>query len=429
MPKLRLNPRRVFISTGEVSGDMIGAYLAGELKKLRPELSICGSGGQRMAGAGVEVIFNSNHLGSVAFTEPLQTVPGLIRLFTAIRRHVLREPPGAAVLIGNDLFNALLARWFKSHGIPAIAYFPPQVWVWRAVARPIARSYDLILASFPEEESVYAQAGGCVDFVGHYLVDLIEPATPARRLRARELLGLTGSSTLLALLPGTRRHELEYLTPVLLGAASQLLAWDSGLRFVLPVAESSHRDDLARQIEKFNLKSAVQLTEDSRLTMTACDLLLLASGTATLEAALLGIPMVIVYRVSSWSMVGIRLVIQAGLIQSETVGLPNLVLQQDVVPELRQARATAQNLALQAKALLNNRTAQGTMTDRLSLVASTLGGKGGLNRAARRICAVLEREEALLPGSACGCGAAHVAPQDSGCHSIAQGRGISKGGQ
>lgn len=410
---------QLLISTGEVSGDVIGAYLAAELRSVLPELSIFGSGGHRMANAGVELIYHSNHLGSVAFTEPLRTIPGLLRLFRTIRRRVRQHLPRAAVLIGNDLFNTLLARWLKRQGVFTISYFPPQIWVWRAVVRPIARSYDLILASFPEEAAVYAEAGGRVDFVGHYLVDRIDPITPDLRSRARKSLGFHESQTLLALFPGTRRHELEQLAPVLLGAAERLQSADPSMRFVLPIAEPDHREYLAGQIEKHGLTAAVLLTDDNRMAMAASDLLLLASGTATLEAALMGIPMVIVYRVSAWSMLGIRSVIRLGLIKSEIVGLPNLILQPDAVPELRQRKATAKNLAHQARMLLNDPRAQREMKDRLSGIAGILGGKGALALAAARISQAVGSTAALtgpaLADDASTVLSADAMPQKNGC--------------
>src|SRR5512140_2376780 len=144
-------PLRIFISTGEVSGDVVGGLLARRILEDRPGTLLFGVGGSRMSEAGVSVDFPANHLGTVGVSEAFAKLPGFCRLAASIRRRVRRDPPDAAVLIGNDIFNVVLGRWLRSKGVATVSYFPPQVWIWGAIARQISRSFDLILSSFPDE--------------------------------------------------------------------------------------------------------------------------------------------------------------------------------------------------------------------------------------------------------------------------------------
>ena len=179
-----------------------------------------------------------------------------------------------AVLIGNDVFNSLLARWLKARGVTTIAYFPPQVWLWGALARSITRGYDVMLTSFPEEQSVYERANPSIDvtFVGHYLVDELSQTTPRARSEARACLGLDPRARIVGLLPGSRIQEVRSFTPVLLAVAHRLLERDSAIRFVLPIAEPDQGSGVTEQVRRRNLEDRVTLCESSREAMKASDL-------------------------------------------------------------------------------------------------------------------------------------------------------------
>ena len=376
----------ILVSTGEVSGDVIGARLAEELRELSPGIQLTGVGGGRMKRAGVEILFDTNHLGSVGITEPLATIPGIVRSFTRVHRHVLRKPPQAAVLIGHDMFNILLARWLRSRRVPTVAYFPPQVWVWRAGARPIAASYDLVLTSFREEHDVYRQAGASVVFVGHYLRDLPE-VSPEMRRTARESLRLEPQGRVIGLFPGSRHHEVRALGPILLDTAKRMLARDASLKFILPVADPSLADRLRGMVTSRALAGHVELLADSRSAMSASDVVLLCSGTATLEAALMGIPMVIVYRVSPLTRAVVRALLWTRVLTTERTGLPNLLAGREIVPELLHSQARPETIEEATWPLLTDADRIAQMRRDLATVVDQLGEPGAIRRAAREVLA------------------------------------------
>ena len=365
---------KIFLSAGEVSGDVVGARIASEILRLAPEAAIAGVGGARMAAAGVEIDFATNHLGTVGISEALVSIPGFLRVYAGIRRRVVRDPPDVALLVGNDIFNVLLGRWLRMRGIPTVSYFPPQPWIWRSLARPISRSFDLVLASFPEEGRVYGATGVPTRFVGHYLCGALRPATPAERDATRLRLGIPGDGPVIGILPGSRPIEIRRLAPVLLDAAAGILKQRPDSRFLLPLSEPLYAEGLMREIEARHLRARVTIARSGPESLPACDLALVVSGTASLEAALLGVPMVIVYRVSPFTIGIVRSAIRLGLMDSETVGLPNLVLGRPVVPEIVQERLQPAAVERAALALLDDPGAVRAMRAALGEVAARIRG-------------------------------------------------------
>jgi lipid-A-disaccharide synthase len=389
---------KVFISTGEVSGDLVGARVAAEILALSPDAKIFGVGGRRMAAAGVTLDFGTNHLGTVGITEPLTALPALARAFWKIRRRVRTDRPEAALLIGNDVFNVLLGRWLKSRGIPTISYLPPQTWIWRSLARPISKSFDVILTSFPAEQEVYARAGGHAEFVGHYLADGLARPSREEQSAARRILGLDARRTVVGLLPGSRFHEVRPLARVELDAAAAMLARDPSLQFVLPVADPVYRGFLEREIARRGLSDRVALCDDSHAAMRASQLLVVASGTATLEAALIGVPMIIVYTVSAFTMAVVKTCIRLGLMDSETMGLPNLLAGTEFVPELRNRLATAPRVVSEALSILADDGRRRAIDEGLRRVASLgVGAGGSVRRVAEAVVALAEPTESVPP--------------------------------
>jgi len=336
-----------------------------------------------MAEAGAQLVVGTTDFGVVGLFEVLKFIPRLFRVFGKIREAVKQEQPKLAVLIGYEGFHVPLARWLRRKGIYTVSYLPPQVWLWGAVARPIARSYDEILAVVPDEVTVYERAGGKVTFVGHYLKDRIPPRySSENQAEIRKDLGLEPGATVVALLPGSRRVEIELLTPVLLATARRLLASRPGMQFVLPVAEPRYRRVILQHIETAGLDGRIVLTDNGLKAMAASQLVLLASGTAALEAALLALPMVIVYRLS-WMTVGAVRILQAlRIIRYDLIGLPNLLLHKKIVPELHQGQATPERAAGAAEALLDNRERYEAMRAGLIKIRSQLGEEDSNQKAA-----------------------------------------------
>ena len=402
MPRETATAYRVLMSAGEVSGDAAGARVAAALRQRCPEVRLCGLGGRRMREAGVEIDFDTNRLASVGISEPFTTLPALAAAVRAVRRRLRGAPPDAALLIGNDLFNVVLARVLRRRGVPAISYFPPQVWLWKVFARPIARSFDSLLTCFGEEQEVYSGHGVPAAFVGHYLCDELTPVTAAARGAAQAALGLLGldgsrGGSVVGLLPGSRQHEIRALLPALLDAAAILSQGDPRLAFVLPVAEPRLAAEIAAAIATRGLSGRVVLAEGSHQAMRASDLLLVASGTASLEATLLRVPMVILCRISRASLGTVRLSQRLGLLATTRVGLPNLLLRRAAVPEILQRAVTGAAVAAAAAELLSQPERRAAQIAALAEAAGQVSGEGAAGRVAEW---VLQRAAQGAPAAA-----------------------------
>ncbi len=365
---------RIMFSTGEVSGDCAASWLAQALFARCPQAELFGVGGSHMAQAGVRVLLETSHLGSVGLTEPMATVPGLLRSFLTLRRAVADTTPDVAVLVGHEIFNWLLAWYLALKKVPTVCFFPPQIWLWGSILRVIAPVYTAILSSFPQEHELYQRSGGQSHFVGHYLCDLLKERNAADGRSARLALGLESDELVVALLPGSRVLEIRQLTPLLLGVARRLREADQRIRFVLPIADRAYAEVLEKQVKAAGLAKLIRLTDDSRIAMQAADLAVMASGTASLEAALLGLPTVVVYRISRTSMFAVRLARLLGLISARFVGLPNLIHGREVVPEFRQHRAGVDRVARKALQILLEPKLKEQMCRDLSLVRPALAG-------------------------------------------------------
>jgi lipid-A-disaccharide synthase len=373
----------IFVSAAEISGDIAGAYLVTALRQACPQVRAFGCGGQRMAEAGARLVVGTTDFGVVGLFEVVGFIPRLFRAFSKIKEAIRQEKPRVAVLIGYEGFHVPLARWLRHKGIYTVSYLPPQVWLWGALARPIAHSYDEILAVVSDEVTVYRQAGGRVTFVGHYLKDRIPSRLDAQeRCASRKKLGLKESGIVVALLPGSRRVEIELLTPVLLGAARLILAAQPDIRFVLPVAAGCYRELIDQQVTTHGLNGAVVLADDGQEAMAASQLALLASGTAALEAALLGLPMVIAYRLSRLTVATVRALQIFRVIRYDRIGLPNLLLSKEVVPELHQHQACPERVADAALTLLTNRAKYAEMKTSLLEIRALLGPDHSSQKAA-----------------------------------------------
>lgn len=391
----RSDPIKIFVSTGEISGDIAGAALARAIQRYRPGTLVFGTGGSRMMDAGVRVEFQTSDLGVIGLWEVMAIIPRIIGLVARIRKLVHREKPDLALLIGYEGLNVPLAWCLRWKKIATVSYFPPQVWIWRALARPLARSFDRILTSFPEEQRVYESAGGPATYVGHHLCDQLRAVTPHERVEARRRAGLKQNGHVVGLLPGSRLQEVKWMAPVLLDAAGKLAQRDASIRFMLPIADSRHADLVRHDVDKRQLTQLVIVSEDSHEAMRACDLVLLASGSASLEASLLGVPMVVIYRVSALTAPIVRLLQFLNVIQYQYVGLPNLLLKRPVVPELHQRKAQGRELAAEAWSLLQDEHRRRRMREQLLGIAELFGEANSADKAAGIIVTLAEKNRSL----------------------------------
>jgi len=368
---------------GEASGDLHAASLARELKSLLPQTEILGMGGERMAEVGVRLLAHCSSSSVVGSVEAVGMLGSLFRSFCVLRTALASETPNLLVLIDFPDFNLLLARVAKKRGIPIVYYISPQIWAWRGGRlRTMRRLVDLVLVILPFEEEIFRQARMEAHFVGHPLLDLVKPSLSREEVRSR--LGITRERTLIGLMPGSRLMEVRRHLPLMLESADLLTQRHPKLCFVVSQAETVEDAELDGFLSQRHSKWRVWKGRPYDL-MNACDFLLVASGTVTLEAGLLGIPMVIIYRLSWFSaLVGRR------LMRVPNLGLINLLLGREVAPELLQGRADPRRIAQVIDGYLQEPERREAMRRDLLSVRSRLGEPGASRRAALHIVRFLE---------------------------------------
>jgi lipid-A-disaccharide synthase len=370
------NPR-VLLVAGEASGDAHGADLVNALKGQAANVEVFGVGGQYLREAGMRTLVDTAAIAGMGLFEARDKLKALVRTYRQLTSILRTEPPDVLVLIDFPEFNLRLAKIAKRVGVRVFYYISPQVWAWRKRrVYTIARRVDRLAAVFPFEPAFYTAHGCAVDFVGHPLVDRVQPT----RSRAETLqrYGLDPTRRTVALLPGSRAQEVRYLLEPLLGATALL---GNSYQFVLAVASTLNATDLRAQVEQYR----VPLVQgDTYNLLHAADLALVASGTATLETALLERPMVIVYRLAPLTYALARLIVRVPFI-----GMPNLIAERRVVPELIQREVTPVRIAAEARQLLENPQAYRLTQEGLREVRRRLGPGGAAERAARLVLDML----------------------------------------
>jgi len=373
---------RLLISSGESSGELYAAELVRELRLLDPTLAVFGLGGDRLAAEGASLVAHVRDLAVVGLLEVLSHLPRIKGIFDALVARAERERPDLAVLIDYPDFNLRLARALHARGIPVVYYVSPQVWAWRkGRIRAIRETAKAMLVIFPFEEELYRKAGVPVEFVGHPLVDLVRPA--ADRAAFLASAGLDPARPVVAVLPGSREREVAMNLPPLAGAVARLGAQDASLQFLVAVAPALER---ARLETAFAGTPARLVQGQTHAALGAAELGLVASGTATVEAALLGTPMLVVYRVSTLTyLLGRRFV------SVPHFAMANLIAGKRVVSELIQGDFTAERVAHEALTLLRDPERRARMREELLEVRRRLGAAGASSRAARAVFDVFRR--------------------------------------
>ena len=371
----------VFIIAGESSGDMHGAALVQQVLRLDPDVRFRGIGGPKLAAAGAELFLDITEHAAVGVMEALYSARQLIGAYRMICRRLKEDRPDAIVLIDFPDFNLRVARHARRLGVKVIYYISPQIWAWRTGrVRQIERTVDHMLVIFPFEVGFYATHGVRAEFVGHPLIDRLA-GVPARQ-EARQALGLDAGATVIGLLPGSRCKEIEALLPMMLDAAGRLRAERPELCFILGAAPG--REDLIRSMAGSH---GVQIVEDNtHAAMSASDAVMIASGTATVEAMILNVPMVVTYRVSLGTYLAF-----AWLMKVSRFAMPNIIAGREIVPELMQWDATAENLHRTAAAMLAPDRLEQARAD-LAGATAKLGGGGASEKAARSVVRALNAD-------------------------------------
>lgn len=373
-------PLKIALVAGEASGDILGAGLMQAIKARHPDAQFIGVGGPRMQAEGLDSYFPMERLAVMGLVEVLGRLPELLKRRRRLIRTLIDEQPDVFIGIDAPDFNLGVELKLRQAGIRTVHYVSPSVWAWRQKrVLKIQRACDLMLTLFPFEAQFYEAQQVPVCFVGHPLADAIP--LEADRAAARAALGLPEQGGVVALLPGSRGGEVERLGSLFLDAAERLRALRPGLRFVLPCANAERRAQLEAMLAGREL--AVSLLDGrSHEALAACDAVLIASGTATLEALLFKRPMVVAYRVAPLTYRILR-----RLVKSPYISLPNLLATRLLVPELIQEAATPDALAASLAPLLDDGAVQ---TEGFDAIHRTLR-RGASARAAEAVLQLLER--------------------------------------
>ncbi len=380
-----MKPKKVMMVTGEASGDLHGAHLLEAIRQIDPGIQFFGMGGEALRRTGMNLLYHNQSLSVVGITEVLLKLRSIRKALRGLKQALDLEKPDLVILIDFPDFNLRLAKFASRRGIPVFYYISPQVWAWRSGrVRLIARWVKKMVVFFAFEVPIYKAAGVDVEWVGHPLLDVVKPTLS--KDDALQRLGLDPRKRTIGLLPGSREREVERLFPILLATAHLLQKEIPGLQFVIPLASSLPKTTLSPWMKKTLLpvKVVEGLTYD---VMNLSELLIMSSGTATLEAAILGKPMVIIYKLSSLSYWIGRM-----LVHVDHIGLVNLVAGKRIAPELLQKDATPEKIAKESLRILNDRDLLRAMTESMIEVRQSLGEPGAVQRAARIVLAMLQNK-------------------------------------
>jgi len=384
---------RIMISCGEASGDLYAGALATEIRRLDPDVEIVGFGGDRLRAAGARLLGDYRGFAVTGLAEAVRVLPRAWRMLRRLARSAATDPPGVFVAVDFPDFNFRLARALRRLGVPVVYYVSPQLWAWRSGRMATMKALaSKVLVIFPFEEALYRQAGVPVEFVGHPLMDLMPPL-PSRESLLGEI-GMRPDAPTVALMPGSRVNELTAILPTLADAARLIAKTVPGVQFVVARApDLNDRLFLAIQGDAWRGGPPVAIIEGrTDAVLAAADMVVTASGTATVQTAVHGKPMVIVYRLSP-----LTYHLGRHFVKVDTYGMVNLVAGRRIVPELIQDDFTAQAVATEAIGLLTDQTRREAISAALAEVRARLGGSGASARAA---VAVLNMAHARRAGPA-----------------------------
>lgn len=379
--------QRILIVTGEASGDLLASHLVQAMRAADPALSISAMGGEKLREAGAEIIVDISRHAVMGITEVIGHLGTLYGIFRKLKLILKRDRPDLLILVDYPDFNLRLAGVAKKHRIPVFYYVSPQIWAWRTGRiGQIAASVSTMVVVFPFELPLYREAGVDAHFVGHPLLDIVKVSRS--REENRKHLGLLPGRTVIGLLPGSRISEVKRILPPMLEAARRLSRERKDLQFIIPVAPGLHKAELENLTG--DDAAAVTLVDNSIYdVIDSSYLVIVASGTASLETALLAKPMVIVYRMSPVSYRIARL-----LVKVPHIGMANIIAGKKVVPELIQEQASGKRIAAEAARLITDTRYYGDMRTELELIKKKLGEPGASERAARIALTLLKRRPA-----------------------------------
>ena len=376
---------KILISAGEASGDIHAAAVTAALKKIDSAVEVFGMGGDALRAAGGEVLFDIKDHGVMGFVEVIKKLPDLFKLRSDFARVMDERKPDCLVVVDYPGFNMKLAKVAHDKGIPVVSYIAPSAWAWnKGRAKNVAKIVDKVACIFPFEYDVYKEAGAPVEFVGHPLLDIVKPAW--ERTEAEAWVGKQPGHPLVLLMPGSRLMEIEKMLPNLLAGAKLLKKQLPEVQFAMPRAGTIPLELLQSKIKASGLD--IKITEGHNYDLfSVADLALATSGTVTLEAALCGLPSIIVYRTSA-----LNAFIARRVINIPNIGLPNIVAGRQILPELLQEDFTPANVAKTAVELLAPERRPQLEAD-LAFMKARLGEPGAVKRVAQLILRIAEEKK------------------------------------
>jgi len=373
---------KVMIVAGEASGDVHGAYLVQAMKEMMPNVSFCGVGGHKMQQAGVKLLANVSDLAVMGLVEVLGRLKSILGIMAVLKRILDADRPHLLILIDYPGFNLKLAKAAKRRGVKVLYYISPKVWAWRrGRVKTIRQTVDHMALIFPFEEDIYRKAGVPATFVGHPLLDEIEVRKTIDEIKHE--FDLEADKTTVALLPGSREGEVHRILPVMVQAAKILADRFPAIQFVLPVAHTLPSGLISGIFSHAGIMIRL-VTGRTHEVLTASDVAVVASGTASLETALLVKPMVIVYKVSP-----LTYFLGKMIVRIRHAGLPNIIAGRTIVPELIQKDFTPQRVADEITLILKDRQVRNRMIHDLMALKKRLGESGASRRTGRLACSML----------------------------------------
>lgn len=383
------NAKNILIVTGEASGDLHGSNLIKKLLAIDPSLRVYGVGGKKMREVGVEIVFDAGELAVVGISEVLRKAPSIFKAYKKLKKTLDSDRPDLVILIDYPGFNLRFAKEVKKRDIPIVYYISPQVWAWRkGRSQKIAELVDKMLVIFPFEVPIYEKYEMDVAYVGHPLLD--EVKCRFNKEEILENLNLNPEATTVALIPGSRDEEITRLLPVMYEAASLIKEKIPDVQFVLPIANTLNLQFVRRFIEDGSVP--VKVVENNFYEVLAIsDCAVVTSGTATLEAAFMTVPMVIVYKVSP-----LTYIIGKALVKMDYISLPNIVAGKKIVPELIQDDASPERIAEEVMSIFGGQNYSEEMKARLQKVRGVLGKGGASERAANMVYGMLDKGQTVV---------------------------------
>ncbi len=376
--------KTIMIVAGEASGDMHGAGLVREMLNADPALNFYGIGGKKMQTTGVQILADASAMAVVGFTEVFSKLRAILKIMQMMKESLDERHPDLVILIDYPDFNLPLAKAARKRGIRVLYYISPQVWAWRrGRIEQIKKTVTEMAVILPFEVETYREKGFTVNYVGHPLLDMIK--TNYSLQESRKKFGLDENKPTIAILPGSRLSEIRKLMPELLKAAEILKNKIPETQFVIPLADTLEEKDLTDMIA--GSRQDIKVISGHTYDVVSCaDLALVASGTATLETALLKIPMIIVYKISLLSYFIGRLFVRVN-----NIGLVNIIAGKTVVPELIQNDACGVRIAEEALAILNNPARKREIIRELETIRAKLGEPGAAIKTAKLALDMLYR--------------------------------------